>query len=188
MRFKAKRSGSVVADVEAAEAGLLSAMAADLSALLSLDQDEPPGEQDPLVALVGLTSGPALPPADPALGRLFPDAYADDSEAASEFRRYTEQDLRSGKQAGAGVVLATLAPLVERGGRLVLDRDEVDAWLGTLNDLRLVLATRLEVTEETDLDPADDQPGAAALQVYGWLGWLQESLLRCVSPRSPGSR
>lgn len=186
MRFKGKRSGSVVADVDAGEAGLLSAMAADLSALLSADQEEQQGDQDPLAALVGLSSGAALPPADPALARLFPDAYADDSEAASEFRRFTEQDLRSGKLARAGVVLATLAPLVERGGRLVLDRDEVDAWLGTLNDLRLVLATRLEVTEETDLDPDDDQPGAAALHVYGWLGWLQESLLSCVSPRSSG--
>jgi hypothetical protein len=64
-----------------------------------------------------------------------------------------------------------------------LDRDEVDAWLGTLNDLRLVLATRLGVTEQTDLDPAPDDPQAQALLIYGWLGWLQESLLSCVDPR-----
>jgi hypothetical protein len=67
-------------------------------------------------------------------------------------------------------VLATLAPLLGRGGRLALDRDQVDAWLGTLNDLRLVLGTRLEVTEDTELDVPDDDPHAQALLVYGWLG------------------
>ncbi len=68
------------------------------------------------------------------------------------------------------------------GGRLALDRDQVDAWLGTLNDLRLVLGTRLEVTEDTPLELPDDDPRAQALLVYGWLGWLQESLLSCISP------
>ncbi len=81
-------------------------------------------------------------------------------------------------------MLATLAPLTGTGGRLLLDRDEADAWLGCLNDLRLVLGTRLEVTEETELDLRDDDPRAQALQVYGWLGWLQESLLSCLDPRS----
>jgi hypothetical protein len=80
-------------------------------------------------------------------------------------------------------VLATLAPLLERGGRLALDRDQVDAWLGTLNDLRLVLGTRLEVTEDTELEAPHDDPHAQALLVYGWLGWLQESLLSNVDPR-----
>jgi hypothetical protein len=83
-------------------------------------------------------------------------------------------------------VLATLAPLLGRGGRLALDRDQVDDWLGTLNDLRLVLGTRLEVTEDTELEVPDDDPHAQALLVYGWLGWLQESLLSCVEPRPGG--
>ena len=184
MRFK-RRRGAVSADLDAGEAGLLSALAGDLLRLLG-DGGET-GEQDPLAALVGLSAGPVDPPADPALARLLPDAYADDDEAAAEFRRFTEQDLRAGKRAHAGTVLATLAPLLDGGGRLTLDRDQVDAGLGTLNDLRLVLGTRLEVTEETDLDPPEDDPRAQALLVYGWLGWLQESLLRCTSPRpSPG--
>ena len=185
MRFKRKRTSAVVADVDALEAGLLSALAADLLGLLGGDEE---GEQeDPLVALVGLSTGDVAPPDDPALARLLPDAYADDAEAAAEFRRFTEQDLRTGKRAAAGVVLATLAPHLDRGGRLALDRDEVDAWLGTLNDLRLVLGTRLGVTEDTDLDPGTDDPRAQVLGVYSWLGWLQESLLSCVTPRGPGS-
>ena len=183
MRFKRKRPSAVQADVDAVEAELLSVLAADLLALLG--DEEGPSEQDPLVALVGLSDGGAAPPTDPALARLLPDAYADDEGAAAEFRRFTEQDLRSGKRANAGTVLATLAPHVDGGGRLVLDRDEVDAWLGTLNDLRLVLGTRLEVTEDTPLEVPEDHPHAQALLVYGWLGWLQESLLSCVAPRTP---
>ena len=46
----------------------------------------------------------------PVLARLLPDAYRDDTEAAGEFRRFTEQDLRSGKVAAARTVLDTLPP------------------------------------------------------------------------------
>jgi hypothetical protein len=181
MRFK-RRRGAVSADLDTREAELLTAMTSDLLGLLGDGEGEDPDE-DPLAALVGLSSTPVARPTDPALARLLPDAYRDDDEAAGDFRRYTEQDLRTGKRACAGTVLATLAPYLQRGGRMVLDRDEVDAWLGTLNDLRLVLGTRLEVSEDTDLEPDDDDPRSHALHVYGWLGWLQESLLSCVDPR-----
>jgi len=188
VRFK-RRRGAVTADLDPGEAGLLAALAEDLLELLGEGASaDPDVAVDPLAAMVGLASGPVAVPDDPALARLLPNAYADDEHAAAEFRRFTEQDLREGKRAGAGTVLATLAPLLGRGGRLSLDRDQVDAWLGTLNDLRLVLGTRLEVTEDTELDVPDDDPRAQALLVYGWLGWLQESLLSCVEPRTGGPR
>jgi hypothetical protein len=158
---------------------LLSAVT-DLLALLGEGEPE---DEDPLAALVGLPSGPVETPSDPALARLLPDAHREDEEASREFRRYTEADLRAGKRANAGTVLAALAPLAGRGGRVSLDRDECDAWLGTLNDLRLVLGTRLEVADDAD-DLADRPP--EVVQVYGWLAWLQESLLSCLTPRSPG--
>ncbi len=183
MRFK-RRRGAVTADLDPGEAGLLAALAEDLLGLLGEGEPaDPEIEADPLAAMVGLSSGPLPLPEDPALARLLPNAYADDDHAAAEFRRFTEHDLRTGKRADAGTVLATLAPLLGQGGRLGLDREQVDAWLGTLNDLRLVLGTRLEVTEDTGLDVPDDDPRAQALLVYGWLGWLQESLLSCISPR-----
>ena len=180
MKFSRKRSGSIEAKVDVVEADVLLAVVSDLLVLLG-EQDEE--HEDPLAAMVGLTSGPVEKPDDPALARLLPDAYGDDDAAATEFRRYTEADLRAGKRANATAVLAGLAPLAGQGGRLVLDRDAADAWLGCLNDLRLVLGTRLDVTEETELDPRSDDPRAQALQVYGWLGWLQESLLTCLTPR-----
>ena len=181
MRFK-KRGSAVRADLTPVEVDVLVAVVSDLLVLLG-EQEE--ADADPLAAIVGLSDGPVERPSDPALARLLPDAYGDDDAAATEFRRFTEGDLRAGKRACATAVLATLAPLSGSGGRLVLDRDEVDAWLGCLNDLRLVLGTRLEVTEETDVVPDGDDPRSHALQVYGWLGWLQESLLSCLDPRGP---
>ncbi|MCW2776450.1 MAG: hypothetical protein JWN17_175 [Frankiales bacterium] len=182
MRFKKVRGGGVSADVAPVEAHVLAQCAADLLALLAEDEDEDAPAQDPLAAMVGMPTGDVEAPDDPALARLLPDAYGDDDpEASREFRRYTDSDLRAGKSAHAGTVLATLPP---EGGRLLLDRDGADAWLGCLNDLRLVLGTRLEVTEELDETTLpEDDPRQQALQVYGWLGWLQESLISCLSPR-----
>ena len=180
MRFRS-RGAEIVADVDPAEAQLLARLATDLLTLLGEDGgsvDEP----DPLAALVGLPPATVETPADPAVARLLPDAYGDDDpDANREFRRYTDADLRAGKRAHAGAVLAALP---EDGGRLVLDREGADAWLGFLNDLRLVLGTRLEVTEETDPDALpDDDPQLPALELYAWLGWLQEGLVSCLSPR-----
>jgi hypothetical protein len=186
VRFKRKRGGVLEADVAEVEAAVLSSAAADLARLLGEGQEADP---DPLAALVGLSSGPVERPRDPALARLLPDAYRPgasdevDVEAASaEFRRFTEADLRAGKRAAAQLVQDTLAPL-QGGGRLRLDRVQADAWLGCLNDLRLVLGTRLEVTEDAlEQDLPDDDPRRHALELYAWLGWLQESLLTCLDP------
>jgi hypothetical protein len=178
--FKRTRRG-VEAKLEPVEAGLLTQCALQLIELLGGDDEE---SDDPLVARVGLPPGHVETPDDPALARLFPDAYGDDAAAATEFRRYTESDLRAGKRAAASHVVSQLQPLLPAGGKLVLDRDDVDVWLTWLNDVRLVLGTRLEVTDDgydEDLDPED--PRWELTQVYGWLAWLQESLLASVDPR-----
>lgn len=177
MRFKKARGAMVTARADEIEALVLRQCALELLELLG---DEDNG-QDPLAALVGMPTGEVAPPADPALARLLPDAYAADPARATEFRRYTDADLRAGKRAAARTVLATVP---EGGGEVLLDRDQADAWLGCLNDLRLVLGTRLEVTEQTDVDDLDpDDPRVQPLQVYGWLAYLQESLLSCMRPR-----
>lgn len=190
MEFRRTRSGAVVADLRPAEVGLLAAVAVDLLRLL-LSNDDDSGDRDPLEAMVGLSPS-AIRPEDPALQRLLPDAYRPDAElppgvdaeaAAAEFRRFTDADLRARKRADADAVLEHLAAL-DGGGRLQLDRDGADRWLGFLNDVRLVLGVRLEVDEDTLDDPVgDDDPRAQALRVYAWLGWLQESLLACLEPR-----
>jgi hypothetical protein len=126
-------------------------------------------------------SDSALLPDDPVLARLLPDAYPDDTEAAGDFRRFTEQELRNGKAAAARTVLATLP---EDGGRVRLSEEEAQVWLRALNDVRLALGVRLSITEDFDarvanLDPAD--PRSAYMWIYDWLTFLQETLVRALS-------
>jgi hypothetical protein len=111
---------------------------------------------------------------NPALRRLFPPAYEDDAEGEQEYRRLLEGELLAGRRKA-------LAVLEETAGRERLAEDELHAWLGALNDLRLVLGTRIGVTEElyeAELDPAD--PQAAELALYLYLTWLQEELVAAV--------
>jgi hypothetical protein len=75
----------------------------------------------------------------------------------------------------------------------ILDEDQLAAWLGTLNDLRLVLGTRLEVTEELyEEGVPDDDPRAPAFGLYQYLGWLEEHVVAAVAgqvePNQGGER
>jgi hypothetical protein len=142
-------------------------------------KDGPVGPDD-LAEMIGLTDNAKLPD-DPVLARLLPDAYRDDPDASGEFRRYTEQGLRSGKTAAARTVLATLPP---GGGRIRLSEPEAQAWLRALNDVRLALGVHLEVTDDFDEQVAEiepDDPRSPYVDVYQWLAFLQESLVRALS-------
>jgi hypothetical protein len=142
--------------------------------------DDGPINADDLAAMVGFSENTELPD-DPVLARLLPDGYRDDPDASGEFRRYTESGLRSGKAAAARTVLATLPPA---GGRIRLSEPEAQAWLRALNDVRLALGVRLEVTDEFDDQVASmepDDPRAPYIGVYQWLAFLQETLVRALS-------
>jgi hypothetical protein len=132
-----------------------------------------------LFAQVGIGGGERAP-LDPALARLLPDAYREDPEAASEHRHLTERGLIERKvqnaQRLAGDLVSERSPVVVR-----LDDAAVQSWLRTLTDLRLTLAARLEIVEDGDEGRIDDEHDAAMLGVYDWLGFLQGSLVACVS-------
>jgi hypothetical protein len=134
------------------------------------------GHEDPLAAMVGITSHDS-PPEDEVLHRLLPNAYADAVDA-SEFRRYTESTLRTKKQAHAISMRIHLKSADD--GIVDLDHDNANAWLGAINDIRLALGVRLKVengSQEHLEILAPDDPLRGVYSVYTWLGWLQESLL-----------
>lgn len=119
---------------------------------------------------------------DPAVLRLVPDAYAD-PEAAREFREMTQRELLSRRHVDAELVRTTLADAAVRAAQrdvpaeldVRLDADAQRAWLRTLAAVRLVLATRLGVTD--DDDHTDDDP---RFGVYDWLGYRLHILVEAI--------
>ena len=183
-----RRSGHYFATFSGLEADLLRSLASQLVELLRNEAAVPRDHADPLEAMLSF-DGPTTEPDDPVLARLFPTAYLEDDEAAAEFRRFTEGALRDSKAAGAALVIDTLEgaglpaePAAEQ--RLVidveLDQEAALVWLRTFTDLRLALATRLEVEQDDDEyweRLPDDDPRAQAHDIYQWIGALQETLV-----------
>jgi len=61
-----------------------------------------------------------------------------------------------------------------------LDQETALVWLKSFVDLRLALATRLEVEQDDDAYWAslpEDDPRAQAHDIYDWIGLLQETLV-----------
>ena len=54
-------------------------------------------------------------------------------------------------------------------------------WMAALNQVRLVLGTSLDVTEETELDVDPENPLAFSYAVYGFLGYLQEEVVTALA-------
>jgi Domain of unknown function (DUF2017) len=109
-------------------------------------------------------------PDDPLLRRLFPPAYTDDDQASAEYRRLMTEDLVERHQASLDILERT-------AGATELSEEEVTAWMGALNQLRLVLGTSLDVSEE-------DDPAALTSpqhQLYYFLGALQELVVDALS-------
>ena len=65
-----------------------------------------------------------------------------------------------------------------------LTEEQLSAWLGAVNDLRLVLGTRLDVSEEP-LDIEADDPDAPAYAVYEYLGFLLSEVVDALTEGLP---
>jgi len=106
---------------------------------------------------------------DPSLVRLFPPAYLDDPERDAEYQRLMREDLLARHADALGRLEAT-------ADATRLAEDELLAWMRALNSLRLVLGTRLDVSEDLHTLP-DDDPRAPTFAVYSYLGWLEEQVV-----------
>jgi Domain of unknown function (DUF2017) len=185
--FQRRRKGGAVAAFTGFEADLLRSLASQLVELLRNEAAVPRESADPFEAMMDF-SGPTQEPEDPVLARLFPTAYPTDEESAAEFRRFTEGTLRDGKAAAAVAVIdgleeAGLPPELTEDGLMIdveLDEPTAETWMRSFTDLRLALATRLEV-EEGDEEYwhslPDDDPRSQAHDIYEWVGYLQETLV-----------
>ncbi|MFI5754459.1 DUF2017 domain-containing protein [Streptomyces sp. NPDC051569] len=189
-QFEAIPGGGAAVALDGVEVSILRSLAVQLLELIG-PGDEPAEGADPLAAL--FNEGPSEPPADPAVARLFPNAYGDEDdeqrEYSSEFRRFTENDLRSRKREDGIAVVRTLDALTadgEDGVVLELTADDCLHWLGALNDLRLTIGTRLEVTDEDEGGDLyrlpDSDPRKPMVMAYLWLGALQETLVETLMP------
>ena len=152
------------------------------------------------------SADPELAASDAVFGRLLPDAYRDDDEAAAEFRRFTAPGLLERKAQNAQIVRDSLGvsetsaadatgPGAARASganpdtdtntddrqpiTIPLDPDTVQAWLRSLTDLRLTLADRLQISPDGDVHlTTEDMPFLREL--YEWLGMLQEELVYAI--------
>jgi hypothetical protein len=138
---------------------------------VSLDRHE----QLLLTELLDELEGLLDDPDDPELRRLFPPAYSEPTDD-EQYRSLVRNQLVSGRSKALATVRATLSSDT-------LDADQADQWLRALNDMRLVLGTRWDVTEQLDYRKLDlDEPRGRELAVYGYLSWLQEQLVEALEP------
>ncbi|NHU84572.1 DUF2017 domain-containing protein [Kocuria sp. JC486] len=177
----------LIARLDPQERGLLRRLFEDVVTMLEGDHTT---SEDPLEQLVGL-SGDVEAPQDPALRRLLPEGSTD-PERAEEFRRYTDRSLREEK-VGA---LRRAAMAVEHDP-VQLEGDGAVDFSRALNDVRLVLATRLHVESSDDarrieelaasVDVNDvDDPETYMSVVYGFVSWLLNSLVEAMLLDLPG--
>ena len=180
--FKRSISGRVSLILDQNERQLLSNLFNQSLELLEMDDVQE--HEDPLVQLMNM-DGPTEISSDSALARLFPDAYHDDEEASRDFRRYTEPDLRRAKLENVRLVLDVLD---DDQPKVQLTATQVQAWLLALNDLRLILGTRIGIGEEFDefdsVDQLDDedvlQDTNPGIYLYDYLTFLQDMLVQVI--------
>lgn len=186
------QKGVYVARLDAGERAVVASVVADVAELLGAGRfedgaSEAPGADPGAPDGWSLRTAPVPPPQDPAVRRLLPDASRDDPEVAGEFRRLTEDDLRTRKIARLRCLWASLVH-GEPGWpehALVVAPRAADDVAACLTDLRLVLGERLGLRTDADsealydglVDDDEDDVRAYLGSVYGALSWLQESLL-----------
>jgi hypothetical protein len=105
--------------------------------------------------------------------RLFPPAYANDEDREEEYQVLTHDELLQGRLEALDVVEQSVT-------QSTLTEDELTAWMGAINAVRLVLGTNLDITEDMD-DVDRDDPRADAFAVYHYLTHLLAEIVDALS-------
>jgi hypothetical protein len=135
---------------------------------------------------------------DPARERLFPRPYLDptEEEAEEQWNALVVPELLRERLEGLNAVLGTLdggnvirTTSDREQTEVVLGPEELHLWLGVLNDARLTLGSRLEITDDTNHREqwklAPDDPETPARAAYLWLTTLQELLVETMMETLP---
>lgn len=114
---------------------------------------------------------------DSDVRRLFPTAYPDDAERDAGYQILSRQGLIDERREAIAMMRETV-------DREVWTEEQLTAWMGIINDLRLVLGTRLDVSEEeNDID--FEAPEATSQLVYHQLGYLLGEVVDALTTTLP---
>lgn len=123
---------------------------------------------------------------DPAVYYLYP-ALNEGIDLDDDLRRQSMSNLNGVKVRAYTHVKSRLSG---PAGTISFPEDEVESWMVTLNDLRLVIAARLGITEDHDAenvgDLADSDTAQHQAQFYQHLSWWLDSLIRASQRRQRG--
>ncbi|XPP25689.1 MAG: DUF2017 family protein [Leucobacter sp.] len=180
MRLLPLPDGSLRLRLDIDEARLLDQLTGQLIDLLQ-SHSRTALDPDPLFASLEV-GGSHEPPGDPALARLFPDAYEGGDDAA-QFRSLTEQGLLNRKLQDALEVTSELGlgqtPGDDETVDVLITVATLSAWVRTLTALRLAIAARIGLVAESDhARLLAEQDTRGTVLVYDWLGAILDSLLR----------
>ncbi len=114
---------------------------------------------------------------NPDLARLFPTAYAKDPELDAGYQILARGELIDHRTTAFDTVKSSAT-------KDVLDDEQLTAWMGVVNDLRLVLGTRLDVSED-DRELSEDHPDARAYEIYMLLGHVLSEIVDGLSSNLP---
>ncbi|MGF1595411.1 MAG: DUF2017 family protein [Acidimicrobiales bacterium] len=109
--------------------------------------------------------------------RLFPTAYPDDPELDAGYQILARQQLIDQRRAAIESMRRTV-------DSEVMDDEALGAWMGIVNDLRLVLGTRLDMGED-DHDLDRDDPEIETKLLYHELGGLLAEIVDALSSALP---
>ncbi len=107
--------------------------------------------------------------ASPTAKRIYPVAYQSSPEMEMDFERLTREPLTDRHRQNLNIFEGSLS-------KSELSEDEALAWIGALNDMRLVLGTALDIAEDQET-PDEDDPNYDGYVVYDLLTYLQGMLI-----------
>ncbi len=115
----------------------------------------------------------------PSARRLFPPAYAaaEQAEAEHAYRALVDNALVNHHRRSLDVLAAT----VEAG---TLSESEFHSWLDAVGTVRLIIGTRLDVTEDMD-PPEPSDPRAPEYALYLFLSELQHLMVEVLAAQLP---